>query len=531
MGLSHKFKGHIYPHPSLALVLSLSDHNMISIDPNKRFKFNNQQIQLTDKGEIYINWYGRGGPAVDKKTEKITYKYYPFTQVLLSYLRHSDGLEPKIPKSEFKDKIVLIGTNTPLLFDLKPTPFSVEESYPGVEIVATVINNILDGSTMTRFDKRCVIFLILFFSIITSLTITYVKSVHKNIALTMVLISMGYGIGVWAFYRNIFLDIVPIESGIALSFVSMTVFNYLTEGKEKRWLRKAFSQYLSPTVIEEITSHPDKLKLGGVKTDVTILFSDIRGFTSISEKLEPEQITNILNEYLTPMSDIVFRFKGTLDKYIGDAIMAFFGAPIPIKDHPQKACNAALDMIESLKILKDSWHKADMPDFIQHMNIGIGINSGDVVVGNMGSESRFDYTIIGDNVNLSSRLEGTNKFYGTNITLSENTYNRIKDEFICREIDFIRVVGKSIPIKIYELIKARDGSEGDAIRIDDITRFQEGLFLYRSRKWEDAMSIFEELRSNNPTDKVYSVFIDRCNMLKKGTVPEAWDGVFERREK
>ncbi|MEE9524162.1 MAG: adenylate/guanylate cyclase domain-containing protein, partial [Thermodesulfovibrionales bacterium] len=260
-------------------------------------------------------------------------------------------------------------------------------------------------------------------------------------------------------------------------------------------------------------------------------FSDIRGFTSISEKLEPEQITNILNEYLTPMSDVVFKYEGTLDKYIGDAIMAFFGAPIPIKDHPQKTCNAALDMIESLNILKDNWHKAEMPDFIQHMNIGIGINSGDVVVGNMGSESRFDYTIIGDNVNLSSRLEGTNKFYGTNIIVSENTYNRIKDEFICREIDFIRVVGKSIPIKIYELIKVRDGSEGDAILIDDITRFQEGLFLYRDRKWEDAMSIFEELRSNDPTDKVYSVFIDRCNMLKKGTVPEDWDGVFERREK
>jgi adenylate cyclase len=523
--LFHKFRDSIFTNASLSLLLSLPEHSSILIDKNYRLNLNKKIIKLSEKGEVYINWYGPGGPGSN------TFTYYPIANVLLSYLKQKDGVAPIIDPKEFEGKIILIGSSTPLLYDVKSTPFSIEQAYPGVEIVATVLNNLQDGSTMSRFDKRSVIFLILFFSIITSLTITYVKSVHKNIALTMVLISMGYGIGVWAFYRNIFLDIVPIESGIALSFVSMTVFNYLTEGKEKRWLRKAFSQYLSPTVIEEITSHPDKLKLGGVKTDVTILFSDIRGFTSISEKLEPEQITNILNEYLTPMSDIVFRFKGTLDKYIGDAIMAFFGAPIPIKDHPQKACNAALDMIESLKILKDSWHKADMPDFIQHMNIGIGINSGDVVVGNMGSESRFDYTIIGDNVNLSSRLEGTNKFYGTNITLSENTYNRIKDEFICREIDFIRVVGKSIPIKIYELIKARDGSEGDAIRIDDITRFQEGLFLYRSRKWEDAMSIFEELRSNNPTDKVYSVFIDRCNMLKKGTVPEAWDGVFERREK
>ncbi len=524
VSLFHKFKDRIYTHSSLALVQSISDEHILKINETHRLKLKNKTIRMNSKGETYINWYGPGGP-------ENTFTYFPIANILRSYMAKRDGLKPDISPNEFKGKIVLIGSNTPLLFDLKPTPFSIKEAYPGVEIVATVVNNLLDGSTMSRAGKTGIIMLILLGSLMTALTVTYVKSVTRHVILTIILIVLFYGVAIWAFFQNLFLDIVPIEASIALSFVSMTVFNYLTEGKEKRWLRKAFSQYLSPTVIEEITNNPDKLKLGGVKTDVTILFSDIRGFTSISEKLEPEQITNILNEYLTPMSDIVFKYEGTLDKYIGDAIMAFFGAPIPIKDHPQKACNAALDMIESLNILKDNWHKANMPDFIQQMNIGIGVNSGDVVVGNMGSESRFDYTIIGDNVNLSSRLEGTNKFYGTNITLSENTYNRIKDEFICREIDFIRVVGKSIPIKIYELIKIRDGSEGDAILIDNITRFQEGLFLYRSRKWEDAMSIYEELRSNDPTDKVYSVFIDRCDMLKKSTVPVDWDGVFERREK
>jgi adenylate cyclase len=523
--LFYKFNDHIFTNSSLSLFLFLSKQSSMQINKVHKLKLNEKTITLSDKGDVYINWYGSGGPGSK------TFTYYPIANVLLSYLRIKDGEAPIIDPEAFNGKIVLIGSSTPLLFDMKSTPFSIEQAYPGVEIVATVINNLLDGSTMTRSGRSLIIILVLLSSIIAALIVSYIKSVARHVVLIVGLMILFYGIAIWAFFQNTFLDIVPIESGIALAFVSMTVFNYLTEGKEKRWLRKAFSQYLSPAVIEEITTHPDKLKLGGTKTDVTILFSDIRGFTSISEKLAPEQITNILNEYLTPMSDIVFKYGGALDKYIGDAIMAFFGAPIPARDHPQKACNAALDMIESLKALKDRWKTADMPDFIQQMNIGIGINSGDVVVGNMGSESRFDYTIIGDNVNLSSRLEGANKFYGTNITLSENTYSRIKDEFICRETDFIRVMGKSIPIKIYELVKIRDGSEDDAILINNITRFQEGLFLYRNRQWDEAMSIFEELQRNDPNDKLCRVFISRCTQLKTSGVSEDWDGVYERREK
>jgi len=530
--LFHGFKGQIYPNSSLALVLDIIGSRSLKISEGDIFHLGDTTIPLNERGEVYINWYGRGGPKKGSTTyEGNTYTYYPISDVLLSALRTRDGLDPIIPPGLFSDRIVLIGTTASMLFDLKPTPFTEEgEAYPGVEIVATLLNNLIDGTTMSRVNRWTTVALVFLFALITAFSGSLIKSVPRSLFVTVLIMGIAYSLTAGAFYRNRFLDIVPIEAGVLVSFIGITLANYLTEGREKRWLKKAFTQYMSPTIIQEIIDHPDKLKLGGEKRDISILFSDIRGFTSMSEKLEPEQITNILNQYFTPMTEIVFRNNGTLDKYIGDAIMAFFGAPLPMDDHPVHACTAALEMLKVLKTVKERWKTGDVPDFIQHMNIGIGINSGHVSVGNMGSESRFDYTVIGDNVNLSSRLEGINKAYGTNIIVSHNTYVRTKDVFIYRELDNIKVVGKRIPIRIYELLRKRDGSTEEETLLGNICRFEEGLSLYRQRKWDDAFSIFNDLYKIQ-NDPVAETFMKRCLRLKEMPIPDDWDGVYERRAK
>jgi len=226
----------------------------------------------------------------------------------------------------------------------------------------------------------------------------------------------------------------------------------LTEQQEKKYIRQTFSKFVSKTVVDELLKHPDKLKLGGDKKILTVLFSDIRSFTTISEKMTPEELVEHLNEYLQAMTELVFKYDGTLDKYVGDEIMAFWGAPIPQDNHALLACKCAVEMMQVLEQLNKRWVQMNKPA----LHIGIGINTGEMVVGNMGSASRMDYTLMGDNVNLGARLEGTNKQYGTGIIISEFTYEHVKDHVIARELDLVRVKGKQLPVKIYELIDVKD---------------------------------------------------------------------------
>jgi adenylate cyclase len=250
--------------------------------------------------------------------------------------------------------------------------------------------------------------------------------------------------------------------------LGQTIYRLLTEEKEKRKIRGMFAQYVNPEVVTSLMADPDKLQLGGEDRELTVMFSDIRGFTTISEQLQPQQLVLLLNEYLTKMTDILFDYRGTLDKYIGDAVMAFWGAPIEIKSHAILACDAALKMMDEVHALNERL-RTD-PEFVVFkdkglsIDIGIGLNSGTMTVGNMGSLVRKNYTIMGDNVNLGSRLEGVNKVYGTNIIVNESTYEIVKDHFITRELDLIRVKGKKLPVRIYELMGRKDGVTSDKIK-------------------------------------------------------------------
>jgi len=311
---------------------------------------------------------------------------------------------------------------------------------------------------------------------------------------------------------------------ITLVYIGLVVIYYLTEERSRKWITDVFGKYVSPVVIDNLIKNPDLIKLGGEKRNITIFFSDIRGFTSISERLDPEDLVQLLNEYLTEMTDIIRKNQGLVDKFMGDAIMAFWGAPLDLTDHAEVACSSSLEMMDKLRELQKKWKNDGIPSF----DIGIGLNSGDAIVGNMGSSTRFDYTAIGDNVNLASRLEGLNKTYGTNIIISQDTYKVIKDKFETRKLDAVMVMGKKKPILIYELLSQK-GKINKKQR-DFIKLYEAGLELYFKKKWKLAIKSFQAALKIMD-DNASNVFIIRCKEFLKDPPPKDWDGVWEMETK
>jgi adenylate cyclase len=330
-------------------------------------------------------------------------------------------------------------------------------------------------------------------------------------------------------YHILFLNnyIVTIIFPIFMIFsiyVILTFYKYLTEERKKQELKGTFQKYVSPSIVNEILSHPEKVELGGRKERMTVLFSDIRGFTTFAEKLDPKVLGDFLNNYLTPMTQIIFKNNGTLDKYMGDAIMAFFGAPIHYADHAKKCCITALEMVERLHTLNKEFEKQNLPI----IDIGIGINTGDMSVGNMGSDIVRSYTVMGDSVNLASRLEGINKNYGTRIIISEYTHNDVKNDFICRDLDLVRVKGKAQPVKIYELVAQ---SHIRPEQKDCLALFKEGYDLYLIKQFQEALDKFNSALNKVPNDGPTQLYIERCQEFLVTPPLENWDGVYEFKTK
>ena len=306
---------------------------------------------------------------------------------------------------------------------------------------------------------------------------------------------------------------------LTANFIGVTAYRVIFEEREKRKTRSAFGMYVHPGLINQMLKDSSLLRLGGEEAELTVMFSDVRGFTSISERLTPTQLVELLNEYLTAMSDVIMKTWGTVDKYEGDAIMAFWGRPYPQDDHALRACNACLNMIDTLGDLNAKWKsEGKLP-----LNIGVGLNTGPMVVGNMGSNRRFNYTVMGDAVNLGSRLEGQNKEYGTHIIISEGTYHHAKEHFVCRELDLIRVKGKNKPVAIYELM-AR--SEESAKYEPLVKVFRQGLKLYRMGKFAEAGEAFQDILSAYPNDGPSKLFAGRCQAYVSAPPTGVWDGVF-----
>jgi adenylate cyclase len=422
--------------------------------------------------------------------------------------------------STVKGRVVLFGNTAIGTYDQRITPFS--EFGPGVEIHAAAVQNILDGRYLKRpwymasLEALGMLGLALLLGMIIS-----------NVSVPMSFASALMGTGFWyladidvLFPAGYWAHGVVATLMIWTIWAVLTVFGYLTEGRERAKTRKVLEGYVSPSVAQQVMNNSELLKLGGEERQLTVLFSDIRGFTTMSEQFSAGELTNFLNEYFTPMTALVFEHGGTLDKYMGDAIMAFFGAPGEQLDNAEKACVAALDMVACLAALNERWAERGLPA----IDIGIGINSGPMRVGNMGSTQRMDYTVMGDNVNLGSRLEGINKAYGTHIMASEFTVAATEGQIHFREIDAVRVKGKMEPVRIFEVI-GRGAVAAPETRVW-VDAYQTGLAHFRAQRWEEGKAAFSEVLEHHPADLAARIFIERCTSMAANPPGESWDGVF-----
>jgi adenylate cyclase len=324
---------------------------------------------------------------------------------------------------------------------------------------------------------------------------------------------------------NIWMQQLGILLAMFLPSLAIVAIKFMQEENQKRFIKSAFSYYLSPTVIDEIIKDPDSLELGGEDREITIFFSDIKAFSTLSEKLTPQELVKRLNEYLTEMSDIILKYNGTVDKYIGDAIMAFYGAPLLMPDHAAKGCLAAIEMKKRLRELQEKWRKEGAEPIFARM----GIHSGKATVGNMGSRTRMDYTVMGDAVNLASRLEGANKSFDTSVMISGFTYEAAREKIEARQLGKIRVVGKSQSVPIYELLGMK-GSLPDYM-YEMLEKYNAGRAAFVKRDWKQAISMFRQAIKVLPDDGPSRIYVEKCEEYMKTPPPRGWDGVFQLKSK
>ncbi len=443
--------------PSLPMAAWLRSVPDGSNDPiyfeNNALCASGKKIPLRPDGTYRINWYSRGG------VNDGTFPYYSFFDAFLSGLAASQNRpeHAPLPPELFRDQHILIGASAAGLADIKTTPFSAIEPYPGMEIQATVLANLLDGLFIREISGAVALilsWLVLVPFVFGIGTLRHINSILLACAAPLLIIITG--LMLFALFR--FVIPTVFFTGTALFGIGATyIFRYLTEERQKKVIKSAFSQYVQKEFVDRIADDPEQLKLGGQQKELTVLFSDMANFTSISETLTPRALSAFLNEYLTDMTRIVFEHGGTLDKFIGDAVMAFWGAPIDQEDHALRACRCALAMQQRLEERADEWQEMGYPP----VKIRIGINTGPMIVGNMGSRDRFNYTVLGDAVNLGARLEPLNKQFGTSIIISEFTLEALRmvseDHNLSlevRELDRITVKGKTKAVSVFELIKA-----------------------------------------------------------------------------
>jgi class 3 adenylate cyclase/CHASE2 domain-containing sensor protein len=517
--------GHVYP----SLTMAAAMHILGVPADGFEYDFKNSILNMRDTAGTLI----REIPIDDQGRMYVNFSGYFKT---FYYLPYSYSFDPELLQPEYwKDRIAIIGSSLPGLMDLKNTP--VQESFSGVEIHANVLYSLIHDTFIknvsTNSSNLAIVLLSSFVGMLTTLTRKPIISLPLLIAIVLVWFIYVYtrfwvSLEVWEIVR-------PIIAG-SLSFVGGFLYIYLITEKDKRFLRTTFSTYISPTLIDQMYSKKKVPSLGGDEGYHTALFSDIQNFSGFSETLSAAKLVELLNEYLSELTDVLLNNNGTLDKYIGDAIIAFYGAPLPVDNQEFHACLTALQMQTKLKELRNKWSMQGerWPTEVHEMRCRIGVNSGRMVTGNMGSNMRMNYTMMGDTVNIASRLEAAAKQYGVYILVGENTYEATKNNFEWRKIDYVCVKGKSQPIKVYELLSEKGHLDEKTTRLVSI--YQDGIKLFYEQKWDDASAKFRESeklelnfegRHTNPS----RMLTERCILMKKSPPGPEWDKVWYLSEK
>ena len=461
------------------------------------------QIPVDANGAVFVPYRGRQG----------SFPYVPAYKVL----------NGSADLAQMKGKIILVGTSAPGLLDLRSTP--VQNIYPGVEVHANIISGILDNRIKHKpawtIGYEFVLLIIVAVSMALLLPlVSPLIAAASTLGFSVVIMAGTF----FAWNSNLILPLASPMMLIVLIFMLHMTYGFFIESRGKRQLANLFGHYIPPELVDEMSESPEEYSLDGENREMTVLFSDVRGFTTISEGMDPKELTQLMNALLTPMTRVIHKNRGTIDKYMGDAIMSFWGAPLADTEHARHALYAAIEMMDELKIMQADFKQRGWPA----VNIGIGLNTGNMNVGNMGSEFRMAYTVLGDAVNLGSRLEGLTKEYGVNIIVSESTRAEIP-EFLFRELDLVRVKGKNEPVAIFEPVGHRNDVEKSITK--ELSAYRKALSNFRAQSWDKAELDFFNLNRSHPDRYLYQVYLERVTVYRNEPPGDDWDGVFTHTSK
>ena len=440
------------------------------------------------------------------------------------YLSASDVLNGNIDTSSLEGAIVLVGTSAVGVADLVATP--VDNIYPGVEVHANIIRSILDNDFPYQPSWADGANLIATLGIGLALALLLPHLAPLTLLTTSVAMAAAVVFGnIWLWQeKGLSLALAwPLILILALTAVNIT-YGFLSENRKRSQLKNMFGQYVPPELVDAMSQTSENFGFEGESREMTVLFADIRGFTTLSEKLSPSELRTLLNRYFTHMTEIIFEHHGTIDKYVGDMVMAFWGAPLKNPEHAKHAIQAAMKMLERTAELKPILIAEGYPE----IDIGIGLNTGLMNVGDMGSSYRRAYTVLGDNVNLGSRIEGLTKFYGAGLVVSETTMTG-QDDFVFRRLDLVKVKGKTEAVKVYEPLCLKETATAELL--DELQQHERGLDAYMKQNWMQAEQIFDQLKQQHPDTRIYALYQERINELRQRNIGSDWDGVYERREK
>ncbi|MGH7806475.1 MAG: CHASE2 domain-containing protein [Thermodesulfobacteriota bacterium] len=463
------------------------------------------KVPLTD-GKLLLRYYTQDNP----------FAVFSASQIINSYLDSNASTTPAVRRDFFKGRIVFVGFTAAGLYDLKPT--SISSISAGVLIHATTLENILNGNFIKSVSVIFVIVFMLLICLIVSSSVLRSHSLVLNLSFFIVSLLTIVMLLAALFKASLYMNIIAPISSLVISFLISVAYSYATEGRQRLFLKATFSQYMDKKIADYIMENPSLIKPGGKVRRVTVFFADLAGFTSFAEIISPEKVATVLHRVLNALTEVLIGNQGVIDKYIGDSIMSFWGAPFDTDKDEINACRSAIECLEALREINIELMGEGLPE----LRIRIGIHSGHAIAGNIGSDRLFHYTVIGDTVNLASRLESANKFFKTSIIISEDTLKETGNSFFTRELGSIAVKGKLQPVKVFELMDEEQAADPNKREL--VSLYRRGMDFYKGRKWHEAAEVFMEILKNYPDDGPSQFYRDRCEyILSNSHLTQDWD--------